>query len=166
MENTDEQFHAWQEKAIKNRWKLSRVWYGPLWGGIEIHHPDLIKHILKGKALISHHAIFLSNNLLCSSQGWICLPVCRAMARSVMHSTHIAKNEPSPSNLHCFSTGKGLLIANGAKWFRNRRLLTPAFHFEILKPYVQVYNDCTAILLVRTIKLIIGLSNLCRYSKN
>ena len=45
--------------------------------------------------------------------------------------------------------GQGLLIANGDKWFRNRRLLTPAFHFEILKPYVQVYNDCTAILLVR-----------------
>ena len=49
MENTDEQFHAWQDKAIKSRWKVSRVWYGPFWGGVEIHHPDMIKHILKGK---------------------------------------------------------------------------------------------------------------------
>ncbi|XP_059165728.1 ultra-long-chain fatty acid omega-hydroxylase-like [Physella acuta] len=39
--------------------------------------------------------------------------------------------------------GEGLLIANGAKWARNRRLLTPAFHFDILKPYVDVYNQCT-----------------------
>ena len=51
-----------------------------------------------------------------------------------------------PTSLY---TGQGLLIANGAKWYRNRRLLTPAFHFEILKPYVEVYNECTGILLVR-----------------
>ena len=43
--------------------------------------------------------------------------------------------------------GEGLLIAGGAKWFRNRRLLTPAFHYEILKGYVPVYNDCLSVLL-------------------
>ena len=45
-------------------------------------------------------------------------------------------------------TGQGLLIANSERWFRNRRLLTPAFHFDILKPYVHVYNGCTDVLLV------------------
>ena len=43
--------------------------------------------------------------------------------------------------------GEGLLIAVGKKWFRNRRLLTPAFHYEILKGYVPVYNSCLSILL-------------------
>ena len=43
--------------------------------------------------------------------------------------------------------GEGLLISRGKKWARSRRLLTPAFHFEILKGYISVYNDCVQILL-------------------
>lgn len=45
-------------------------------------------------------------------------------------------------------TGTGLIVANNKKWFNNRKLLTPAFHFEILKSYVQVYNDCVQTLIV------------------
>ncbi|XP_046561100.1 cytochrome P450 4F2-like [Haliotis rubra] len=37
--------------------------------------------------------------------------------------------------------GEGLLIAGGQRWYRARRLLTPAFHFDILKPYVEVSNN-------------------------
>lgn len=37
--------------------------------------------------------------------------------------------------------GKGLLIANGARWARNRRLLTPAFHYDILRPYLMIYAE-------------------------
>ena len=36
--------------------------------------------------------------------------------------------------------GRGLLLASGKRWARNRRLLTGAFHFDILKPYVETYN--------------------------
>ena len=43
--------------------------------------------------------------------------------------------------------GDGLLIAQGERWFRNRRLLTPAFHYGILKPYVATYNNCVQTLI-------------------
>ena len=44
--------------------------------------------------------------------------------------------------------GEGLLIANGDRWARNRRLLTPAFHFDILQNYATIQNKCTDVLLV------------------
>ena len=47
-----------------------------------------------------------------------------------------------------FDAGDGLLLSGGEKWKRNRRLLTPAFHFDILKSYIDVYNDETEVLMV------------------
>ncbi|CAH1233437.1 CYP4F2 [Branchiostoma lanceolatum] len=43
--------------------------------------------------------------------------------------------------------GDGLLLSHGSKWRRNRRLLTPAFHFEILKPYVTLFSESTNVLI-------------------
>lgn len=43
--------------------------------------------------------------------------------------------------------GEGLLVSNGDKWLRSRRLLTPAFHFDILKSYLDVKNRASNVLL-------------------
>ncbi|XP_044626662.1 cytochrome P450 4B1-like isoform X1 [Equus asinus] len=37
--------------------------------------------------------------------------------------------------------GKGLLVLHGPKWVQHRKLLTPGFHFDVLKPYVAVFAD-------------------------
>jgi cytochrome P450 len=38
--------------------------------------------------------------------------------------------------------GEGLLIATGKRWFKHRRMLTPAFHFNVLKGFVDIYSVC------------------------
>ncbi|XP_056413016.1 ultra-long-chain fatty acid omega-hydroxylase isoform X2 [Hyla sarda] len=42
--------------------------------------------------------------------------------------------------------GDGLLLSRGEKWARHRRLLTPAFHFDILKHYMKIFNQSTDIM--------------------
>jgi len=41
----------------------------------------------------------------------------------------------------------GLLTSSGKKWQARRRLITPTFHFDILKAYLPIMNEQTDILI-------------------
>ncbi|XP_006052574.2 cytochrome P450 4B1 [Bubalus kerabau] len=43
--------------------------------------------------------------------------------------------------------GKGLLVLQGPKWFQHRKLLTPGFHYDVLKPYVALFAESTRVML-------------------
>lgn len=49
------------------------------------------------------------------------------------------------------SLGKGLLVLQGPTWFQHRKLLTPGFHYDVLKPYVAVFTKSTNALLVSSL---------------
>ena len=70
---------------------------------------------------------------------------------SIVHSKHVGLLLKEPkSKIYDFLLpwlGEGLLISEGNKWFRNRKLLTPAFHYSILRNYVSIYNNCVSVLL-------------------
>ncbi|XP_030331344.1 cytochrome P450 4F22-like isoform X1 [Strigops habroptila] len=42
--------------------------------------------------------------------------------------------------------GDGLLLSHGHKWAQHRRLLTPAFHGDLLKSYMGIFNQSTNVM--------------------
>uniref|UniRef100_A0A8C6FT73 Uncharacterized protein n=1 Tax=Moschus moschiferus TaxID=68415 RepID=A0A8C6FT73_MOSMO len=50
--------------------------------------------------------------------------------------------------------GDGLLLSAGDKWSRHRRMLTPAFHFNILKPYMKIFTKSSDIMHAKWQRLI------------
>ncbi|XP_018429979.1 PREDICTED: cytochrome P450 4B1-like, partial [Nanorana parkeri] len=43
--------------------------------------------------------------------------------------------------------GKGLLVLSGNTWFQHRRLITPGFHYDVLKPYIKLISESTNVML-------------------
>ncbi|KAM9280641.1 cytochrome P450 4B1-like [Cariama cristata] len=50
--------------------------------------------------------------------------------------------------------GNGLLILHGPKWHQHRKLLTPGFHYDVLKPYVALMAESTNVMLDKWEQLI------------
>ncbi|XP_020724407.2 cytochrome P450 4A11-like isoform X2 [Odocoileus virginianus] len=56
----------------------------------------------------------------------------------------LGRSDPKPEYNYRFLVpwmGTGLLLLEGQTWFQHRRMLTPAFHYDILKPYLGLMAD-------------------------
>ncbi|XP_062974524.1 cytochrome P450 4B1-like isoform X1 [Elgaria multicarinata webbii] len=68
-----------------------------------------------------------------------------------------SRGDPKPLIAYKFLIpwiGKGLLILNGPKWQHHRKLLTPGFHYNILKPYVALMAESVKEMLDRLEKMV------------
>ncbi|XP_022352068.1 cytochrome P450 4A11-like isoform X2 [Enhydra lutris kenyoni] len=62
----------------------------------------------------------------------------------------LGRSDPKSDGSYRFMApwiGYGLLLLNGQTWFQHRRMLTPAFHYDILKPYVGLMADSVQVML-------------------
>ncbi|XP_004740433.1 cytochrome P450 4A11 isoform X2 [Mustela putorius furo] len=62
----------------------------------------------------------------------------------------LGRSDPKSNSSYRFMApwiGYGLLLLNGQTWFQHRRMLTPAFHYDILKPYVGLMADSVQVML-------------------
>uniref|UniRef100_A0A8C7BM72 Uncharacterized protein n=1 Tax=Neovison vison TaxID=452646 RepID=A0A8C7BM72_NEOVI len=62
----------------------------------------------------------------------------------------LGRSDPKSDSSYRFMApwiGYGLLLLNGQTWFQHRRMLTPAFHYDILKPYVGLMADSVQVML-------------------
>ncbi|KAM9324686.1 cytochrome P450 4A12A-like [Gastrophryne carolinensis] len=69
----------------------------------------------------------------------------------------LSRQDPKDNFAYYFITpwiGKGLLVLSGTKWFQHRKMLTPGFHYDVLKPYVRVMSECTNVMLDKWEKLV------------
>lgn len=87
--------------------------------------------------------------------GFLGFEVCRARdAEKILGSSrHI--NKSNIYNLLEPFLKTGLLTSNGEKWHKRRRMLTPAFHFDILKEFAEVFKE-ESDRLVESLKLKVG----------
>ncbi|XP_065885802.1 cytochrome P450 4F6-like isoform X2 [Dysidea avara] len=60
--------------------------------------------------------------------------------RTLLHQSGEAPKPRTYSFLKIW-TGAGLVVNSGAKWKRHRKMITPAFHFDMLKQYIPIYNE-------------------------
>ncbi|XP_062047243.1 cytochrome P450 4A5 [Lepus europaeus] len=69
----------------------------------------------------------------------------------------LGRSDPKSRGSYTFVApwiGYGLLLLNGQPWFQHRRMLTPAFHYDILKPYVGLMVDSVRVMLDRWEQLV------------
>ncbi|XP_074122121.1 cytochrome P450 4A11-like [Sminthopsis crassicaudata] len=104
-----------------------------------------------------HKMISLTEKFPCAFTRWFSgfMPFLQVYDPEYM-KVILSKKDPKAHAIYRFLTpwiGKGLLVLNGSAWHQHRRLLTPAFHSDILKPYVALMADSVRVMLDKWEKL-------------
>lgn len=68
------------------------------------------------------------------------------MAEYLFSSNTLIRKGTSYNTMHSW-LGTGLLTSWSSKWFNNRKMLTPAFHFKILESFLPIMNRNAKILI-------------------
>ncbi|XP_075155692.1 cytochrome P450 4d2-like isoform X1 [Haematobia irritans] len=134
--------YLWKRKFNKIMQNIPGPLDLPIFGSIWLHlssKPDellkLADFISKKYGRVVKSWVFHINALFVSDPKYI--------QTVLSHSTEIKKNRMY--SLLNEWLGEGLLTSHGPKWLSRRRVITPAFHFQILENFVQIFDQQASI---------------------
>ncbi|KAJ8779586.1 hypothetical protein J1605_012470 [Eschrichtius robustus] len=125
-----------------------------LWGNkvhLMVYDPDYTKVVLGRSAALRAACLV-----------WSCPPSCNAfltfsnpkfagtyrfLAPGLLSPVVPLIQSLQPTHTPIGGPGNGLLVLEGQTWFQHRRMLTPAFHYDILKPYMGFTADSVPLML-------------------
>ncbi|OWK11835.1 CYP4F2, partial [Cervus elaphus hippelaphus] len=149
------------------------MWMGPIIPLVVFCHPDCIRTFASASGTQAELVVIQSSEEgllytqgLASTYGDACCwwmgpwhPIIRIFHPTCIKPVLFAPAAAAPKDVVFYDflkpwLGDGLLLSAGDKWNRHRRLLTPAFHFNILKPYMKIFTKSTDIMHAKWQRLI------------
>ncbi|XP_062992508.1 uncharacterized protein LOC134405181 [Elgaria multicarinata webbii] len=126
--------------------------------------PGPPSHWLYGHIHMLKHGVEVTNVLKWTKEFPQCFPVWYGPFLAFFTINHpeyvkavCSRGDPKCSIAYNFLVpwiGRGLLVLNGPKWQQHRKLLTPGFHYEILKSYVTPMAESVKVMLDKWEKLV------------
>lgn len=168
MQNTEE--GLLQVDELVRTYKHSCSWFiGPFYHLVRVFHPDFVQPLLMapGRGIVrATLKAFQFFPPLVNSSLRVLHPA-RVTVKDQLIYDHLRPWLGESNRRHratsasavaqtvkaclCSIPGDSLLISNGERWSRKRRLLSPAFHFDVLKSYVATFNTSADVMHVRRI---------------
>ncbi|XP_059689072.1 ultra-long-chain fatty acid omega-hydroxylase [Gavia stellata] len=126
-----------------------RLFPRPPWRSWLLGHTGLGKSTEEGLQQVDELVARYRHGCLWWLSPWI--PILRIFHPDTLRPILLASAFIAPKDQFFYGflkpwLGDGLLLSRGQKWARHRRLLTPAFHWDVLKSYVGVFNQSTHIM--------------------
>ncbi|NXF12579.1 CP4FN protein, partial [Smithornis capensis] len=131
----------------------------PPWRNWLLGHTGMAQNTEQGMQQVDALVARYRHSCLWWGLPW--LPILRLFHPSTLRPLLSASAFVAPKDEFFYSflkpwLGDGLLLSHGHKWARHRRLLTPAFHGDVLRGYMGIFNQSTHVLHVSGLAAVAG----------
>ncbi|XP_053907879.1 ultra-long-chain fatty acid omega-hydroxylase-like isoform X2 [Cuculus canorus] len=136
-------------RNVTHRRNTLRRFPRPPWRNWVLGHSGMAKSTEEGLRQVDALVAQFRRGCLWWAAPW--LPVLRLFHPDTLRPILLASAFIAPKDQLFYGflkpwLGDGLLLSRGHKWARHRRLLTPAFHGDVIKSYIGIFNQSTHVM--------------------